>query len=178
MKPVNWKTIEIKRLLHEYPFVTDFLDGLGITPPASDLTMQTWIGNWSQDDLEDLGYSVDALLESFCAFMEHMALVRTENGVRVHELTIRGGWNKAGEPENIDLILRPGQVISIVGPTGSGKSRLLADIEWMAQGDTPTGRSILLDGKQPPSSWRFSPEHKLVAQLSQNMNFVMDLTAE
>ena len=75
-------------------------------------------------------------------------------------------------------MLRPGQVVSIVGPTGSGKSRLLADIEWMAQGDTPTGRSILLDGKQPPSSWRFSPEHKLVAQLSQNMNFVMDLTVE
>jgi ABC-type lipoprotein export system ATPase subunit len=37
---------------------------------------------------------------------------------------------------------------------------------------------VLLDDTQPDASWRFSPERKLVAQLSQNMNFVMDLTVE
>jgi ABC-type lipoprotein export system ATPase subunit len=63
-----------------------------------------------------------------------------------------------------------------VGPTGSGKSRLLGDIEWMAQCDTPTQRKILVNGHVPENKWRFSVEHKLVAQLSQNMNFVMDLT--
>ncbi|MBC7961418.1 MAG: ATP-binding cassette domain-containing protein, partial [Steroidobacteraceae bacterium] len=77
-----------------------------------------------------------------------------------------------------ELTVRPGEVICIVGPTGSGKSRLLADIEWMAQGDTPTGRSILINGHAPDPGQRFSIEHKLVAQLSQNMNFVMDLTVE
>lgn len=64
----------------------------------------------------------------------------------------------------------------MVGPTGSGKSRLLADIEWMAQKDTPTGRQIFLNGQVPDKSKRFSTEYKLVAQLSQNMNFIMDLT--
>ncbi|PLX90340.1 MAG: ABC transporter, partial [Desulfuromonas sp.] len=58
------------------------------------------------------------------------------------------------------------------------KSRLLADIEWVAQGDTPTGRQILINGAVPDPTWRFSTEHKLVAQLSQNMNFVMDLSVE
>jgi ABC-type lipoprotein export system ATPase subunit len=48
----------------------------------------------------------------------------------------------------------------------------------MAQGDTPTGRSILINGQAPDPARRFSLEHKLVAQLSQNMNFVMDLTVE
>ncbi|WP_018525565.1 ATP-binding cassette domain-containing protein [Alkalispirochaeta alkalica] len=60
------------------------------------------------------------------------------------------------------------------GPTGSGKSRLLADIEWLAQGDTPTGRKVLINQETPDPELRFSIEHRIVAQLSQNMNFVMD----
>ena len=51
---------------------------------------------------------------------------------------------------------------------------MLADIEWMAQNDTPTDRTILINEQKPDVSLRFSLEHKLVAQLSQNMNFVMD----
>jgi len=62
-----------------------------------------------------------------------------------------------------------GEVICIVGPTGSGKSRLLEDIECMAKGDTPTGRIIRINGEN-------LLENNLVAQLSQNMNFVMDVS--
>ncbi|HCX64309.1 MAG TPA: ABC transporter, partial [Eubacteriaceae bacterium] len=64
------------------------------------------------------------------------------------------------------------------GPTGSGKSRLLADIEWVADCDTPTERTILINDEKPDKSIRYSSSGKLVAQLSQNMNFVMDLTVE
>ena len=46
----------------------------------------------------------------------------------------------------------------------------------MAQNDTPTGRVIRVNGKKPDPELRFSLEYKLVAQLSQNMNFVMDTT--
>lgn len=70
----------------------------------------------------------------------------------------------------------PGEVTCIVGPTGSGKSRFLADIEWLAQGDTPTGRRVLVNGAVPDPARRYAVEQKLVAQLSQNMNFVMDLS--
>jgi ABC-type lipoprotein export system ATPase subunit len=94
----------------------------------------------------------------------------------VSGITILGGHDKSGAAENIRAELSTGSITAIVGPTGSGKSRLLADIEWMAQNDTPTGRTILIDGELPDTSKRFSPEHKLVAQLSQNMNFVMDAT--
>ena len=48
----------------------------------------------------------------------------------------------------------------------------------MARGDTPTGRSILVNEEEPNLDLRFSIEDKLVAQLSQNMNFVIDLTVE
>ena len=78
-------------------------------------------------------------------------------------ITILGGRTKSGEAEEFTLTIQPGEIVSIVGPTGSGKSRLLADIECLAQRDTPTKRQVLVNGR-------------LVAQLSQNMNFVMDLS--
>jgi ABC-type lipoprotein export system ATPase subunit len=95
---------------------------------------------------------------------------------RIRTLTVVGGKDKSGAPENIRLELAAGSITAIVGPTGSGKSRLLADIEWMAQNDTPTGRTVLFNGECPDVSARFSLREKPVAQLSQNMNFVMDAT--
>ena len=91
-------------------------------------------------------------------------------------MTILGGFNKLKEPENVELTIAAGEVISVVGPTGSGKSRLLSDIECLAQRDTPTARQILINGIAPDDLQRFEMGGKLVAQLSQNMNFVMDLT--
>lgn len=95
---------------------------------------------------------------------------------RVENITIIGGVNKLGEAEDITLKISTGETISIVGPTGSGKSRLLGDIEWVAQKDTPTKRQILVNGLVPEYDTRFSIEDKLVSQLSQNMNFIMDVT--
>ena len=97
---------------------------------------------------------------------------------KIQSLSIIGGVDKKGEGEQIQLSIKPGDIISIVGPTGSGKSRLLADIECMAQKDTPTKRQIYINGEMPDGEVRFSIESKLVAQISQNMNFIMDLTVE
>lgn len=98
---------------------------------------------------------------------------------KVKSITIKPGFNKFGEKENFSsLEIKIGDIVSIVGPTGSGKSRLLADIEWGAQGDTPTKRTVLINNKPMDIEKRFSPSSKLVAQLSQNMNFVMDLSVE
>ena len=92
----------------------------------------------------------------------------------VNTVTILGGMFKDGTKENIEIRLEKGSVTSIVGPTGSGKSRLLGDIEWLAQRDTPTGRAVLINDEVPDKEMRYSIENKLVAQLSQNMNFVID----
>lgn len=96
----------------------------------------------------------------------------------ISSLTVIGGKDKSGNPENTSITLKPGEVVCIVGPTGSGKSRLLADIECMAQKDTPTGRQVLINGHIPEAQKRFSMNQKTVAQLSQNMNFVVDLTVK
>ncbi|MBF0513722.1 MAG: ATP-binding cassette domain-containing protein [Desulfovibrionaceae bacterium] len=91
-------------------------------------------------------------------------------------LTLTAGRDKSGRPEAGDVVLRPGEITALLGPTGSGKSRFLSDIESLACGDTPTGRRLLLDGRSPDADERFELQGRLVAQLTQNMNFVLDLS--
>lgn len=167
----------LPEVLAEHPYVEDFLTSFGLTVTPGPGTLIDYLDSLHPDLLEDLGTNQQQLRRSLDDFLDGMLALQDPLD-KVNSLTIIGGRNKSGEDESIELTLKPGEIICIVGPTGSGKSRLLADIEWVAQGDTPTARRILINGERPDSKWRFSTEHKLVAQLSQNMNFVMDLTAE
>jgi len=164
-------------LMADYPYLEDFFSSFGLKVQSDSPSLQSYLAGLDPDVLLDLGISRGQLEQSLHDFLVGM-LSLGETGEKVESLTIIGGYDKSGKAEDLELTLRPGEIICIVGPTGSGKSRLLADIEWVAQGDTPTRRQIRINNAVPDSKWRFSTEHKLVAQLSQNMNFVMDLSAE
>ena len=97
----------------------------------------------------------------------------------INEITILPGTNKFGRKEKFEEIkIKKGEVTTIVGPTGSGKSQLLYDIEKIAQGDTKSKRKILINGNVPSRDWRFNPKRKLIASLAQSMNFLTDLSVE
>lgn len=99
-----------------------------------------------------------------------------EGGVRGPAcMTLSAGRDKSGRPEAGDIGFKPGEITALLGPTGSGKSRFLSDIESLACGDTPTGRTLKLDGRVPGPDERFALQGRLVAQLTQNMNFVLDM---
>lgn len=95
----------------------------------------------------------------------------------IEEITILGGYDKQGDKEPVEkVIIKKGEIFGVVGPTGSGKSSLIADIEQLAQEDTFSRRKILVDGKEPSYDDRTNPRKKMVAQLSQNMNFLADMS--
>ena len=163
---------EIREL---YPISQDFFDNMNLTELADNMPMADALEKSDPEWLSELGTDPEGVLEQFCEFMEALTSPE-ENAVEIREITIVGGRDKNGVPEEAELSVHPGDVISIVGPTGSGKSRLLGDIECIAQGDTPTGRRIRINGDFPDEETRFELEGRLVAQLSQNMNFVVDLS--
>ncbi len=101
-----------------------------------------------------------------------------EQKTAIESLDIIKGFDKSNNPENCSLHLTPGEITCIVGPTGSGKSRLLADIEWLANGDTPTKRKVLINGEIANEDTAALYGGKLIAQITQNMNFVLDMDVE
>lgn len=96
--------------------------------------------------------------------------------MEIESITIVGGLDKNGKAETLqEITIHKGEVYGIVGPTGSGKSQLISDIEQLAQNDTATKRQILINDRVPEYSFRIDPRRKMVAQLSQNMSFFADM---
>lgn len=92
------------------------------------------------------------------------------------QITIYPGTDKDGKKEQFEKItLKLGEVISIVGNTGSGKTLLISDIEQLSQGDSVSKRQILIDDKIPDYEDRFNPEKKEIAMITQNTKCVSDL---
>jgi len=170
----------IASLLDHYPFLATFFSDEGVAfEDEPEWTLDRCLKYHTEQHPELNGNFESAFVGRLEQFVEEMLDFVSEKEECIESITILGGQDKSGNAEAVtELHVNAGEVLCIVGPTGSGKSRLLADIEWVAQGDTPTARRVLLSGKTPDAKWRFSTEHKLVAQLSQNMNFVMDLSVK
>lgn len=172
-------TLTIRELQQKYPFVINYFEENRLNVKGFERnTFEEYLGHFSEEEIEEWGIDIKGIREGLLEYISQMIeFLGLEEDKGIESLTILAGTNKSGEKERFEeFTIKKSEIISIVGPTGSGKSRLLADIEWAAQGDTPTKRRILVNGEVPDMKWRFSSNNKLVAQLSQNMNFVMDLT--
>jgi ABC-type lipoprotein export system ATPase subunit len=94
----------------------------------------------------------------------------------IETISILGGHGKAGNAEPVQRIdLHMGDVVSIVGPTGSGKTTLINDIELFADANTPTGRRVLINDVRPPAEYRDDPARNPIALITQHTTFLSDL---
>lgn len=169
----------INELRKMMPWIEDYFSAFAIDPAQFGSRKLEELGSiLGEDYFIEMGSSSLAFTDGFFLFIEQARALQQGSGSTVESLTVLPGRNKNGENEAFSVNLKKGEVTAIVGPTGSGKSRLLADIESLAQEDTPTGRKILVNGRAPGDEERFSTEGRFIAQLSQNMNFVMDLSVE
>lgn len=169
------ETVNITDLISKHPHVQGYLSMLGIQVDDNSFSIIDIINNLTDDEIDDIGIEKHKIIDNLLT-MSNMKFQENTYRSRVQSVTILGGYNKFGEKEKINFTIKTGEIISIVGPTGSGKSRLLGDIECLAQKDTPSGRQILINNEIPDEDMRYNIENKLIAQLSQNMNFIMDVT--
>lgn len=96
--------------------------------------------------------------------------------MQIKKITILGGRGKDNSPEKVESFeLKPGDIISIVGPTGCGKTTLINDIELFANANTPSGRRILINDEEIPEDLTFDPSKHPIALISQHTNFLSDL---
>ncbi len=94
----------------------------------------------------------------------------------IQHVTVVGGHGRSGEPDGVERVeFAMGDVVAIVGPTGSGKTTLINDIELFADANTPTGRRVLFDGVPAPMEFRDDPARNPIALITQNTTFLSDL---
>jgi ABC-type lipoprotein export system ATPase subunit len=96
--------------------------------------------------------------------------------MEIEEISLIGGFDRHGEREPVPrLDMRMGDVISIVGPTGSGKTALINDIALFADANTPSRRRVLVDGAPAPALFQEDPAHNPIALITQHTTFLSDL---
>ncbi len=99
--------------------------------------------------------------------------------MEVTKITLFGGYGKDGSAEKVkEFSMEVGDIVSIVGPTGCGKTTLINDIELFANQNTPSGRRVSINGEPVPEDFIFDPANHPIALISQHTNFLSDLPVE
>jgi len=97
----------------------------------------------------------------------------------VKKINILAGQDKSANLEVIEMLeVQAGEILAVVGPTGSGKTQLISDIEQYAAGETPSRRHVLINDLAAGDYDGQLSFRRLVAEVSQNMNFVIDMSVE
>lgn len=173
--------IPISELESRYPFLETYFTANKLdVSNHKNQSLRQYLEGFSEEEISDLALDKEKIIADMQSFIKQMSdFLGLKTDGQTASITILPGIDKNGCRENFkQIIIKKAEIVSVVGPTGSGKSRLLADIEVCAQEDTPTKRTILVDGESAADKWRFSSTNKLVAQLSQNMNFIIDMTVK
>ena len=142
----------IADLFEQYPFLPGFFEENTLEVDGQINEKLDDFLSILDDEEEQENRAMDKMqvMNSMTEYITQMlAFLGEDEDDSVNSITLLPGTNKSGEREQFEeLTINKSEIVCIVGPTGSGKSRLLADIEWVADNDTPTSRSVLANGEK------------------------------
>lgn len=96
--------------------------------------------------------------------------------MKINSISILGGVGKDQSPDLVGTVqFQMGQIVSIVGPTGSGKTTLINDLELFADRNTPSQRKVLINDLSAPEIFTSDPAHHPIALITQHTNFLSDM---
>ncbi len=96
--------------------------------------------------------------------------------MQIERITILGGRGRNGQNEAVERVdIAMGDVVSVVGPTGSGKTTLINDLELFADANTPSQRRVRINGQAVPEEWLNDPSLHPIALITQHTHFLSDL---
>ncbi len=96
--------------------------------------------------------------------------------MEIERIGILGGRGRDGLSEPVERVdMEMGDVVSVVGPTGSGKTTLINDLELFADANTPSQRRVRINGRPVPEEWLNDPSLHPIALITQHTNFLSDL---
>ena len=89
----------------------------------------------------------------------------------VHSVTVRVGTMSI--LDRIDLSLRPGELVALVGPSGAGKTTLLRILAGMIR---PHSGRVVLDGREGVWGWDRGERARIVGMMQQRLDLVGTLS--
>lgn len=162
------EALSVKQLAREHPGIEDLLREMGVPLRRGESSSLAYL-------CEEAGVDPRDVFERLAKPLSPSAQERME----IERITVLPGTDKKGKKEHKEpIVFARGEIVAVVGPTGSGKSLLLSDIEGLVQTDSPSGRTIHLNGRPVDDEMRIHQTNKPIAQISQSMNYILDLTVD
>ena len=122
------RDMKLGDILKEYLFTEEFFEQNRLDIKGyENIKFDEFLSSLTDQELEDNAIDIVKLPEELDSYIEQMMeFLGIEKSSAVKSLTILPGHDKSGTPESFERFdILPSHIVSIVGPTGSGKSRLL-----------------------------------------------------
>lgn len=176
---INQQRIEklsLDELFQSCSEVKSYFEEHGIEPLSESMSLQAVTDSLTDHWLRDHGMERGQIIADIGKICNTKPSAPEFCGDEIRQIKVRSGYDKMGMAERFSVSFQKGETVCICGRTGSGKTRLLEDVEYIACGDSPTGRVVEVNGAVPTEEQRFFLESRLCARLSQSMNFVLELS--
>lgn len=99
--------------------------------------------------------------------------VKVQGHIELHNLSVSFGDDKAPALDGVNLQVRPGEVLALVGPSGAGKTTL---VNLLPRFINPTSGEICMDGV-PLQDWDLNYLRQQFAMVSQDVVMFNDTVA-